>query len=385
MRAAPVPRESRAGLRRHGARSRRATRLPRRRQDGDGCRATYRGRAVHGRSEWSARDRAGGARPSAPRCARPRGANPPARRRGRTAARGTETSLSLGRTSGHSMGGIMKKAIGDNMIPRDWGLERGLDLIKNAGYDGVELWLGEMPWFQMTTTDGDVRELRRKVENAGLRVSNVSTGMHWSSPLSARDPAVRAKAGRIVERQIETAEILGTDAILVVAGLVTEEVPYTEVYQRCVDALKALAPAAQRAGVKIGCENCNSEQRFLLSPREFAEFLNDVNSPAVGIHLDVGNIHDTGFAEQWIEIHGPRITRVHLKDVLKHRGRSGDQSVYTNLFLGDNNWAAIRAALTKVGYDGWLIAEMEARYRFAPDQQFYDTAQAIDRLIAGRL
>jgi len=279
----------------------------------------------------------------------------------------------------------MKKAIGDNMIPRDWGLERGLDLIKNAGYDGVELWLGEMPWFQMTTTDGDVRELRRKVENAGLRVSNVSTGMHWASPLSARDPAVRAKAGRIVERQIETAEILGTDAILVVAGLVTEEVPYTEVYQRCVDALKALAPAAQRAGVKIGCENCNSEQRFLLSPREFAEFLNDVNSPAVGIHLDVGNIHDTGFAEQWIEIHGPRITRVHLKDVLKHRGRSGDQSVYTNLFLGDNNWAAIRAALTKVGYDGWLIAEMEARYRFAPDQQFYDTAQAIDRLIAGRL
>jgi L-ribulose-5-phosphate 3-epimerase len=137
--------------------------------------------------------------------------------------------------------------------------------------------------------------------------------------------------------------------------------------------------------VKIGCENCNSEQRFLLSPREFWQFLNDVNNAAVGIHLDVGNIHDTGFADQWIEIHGPRITRIHLKDVLKHRGRSGDQSVYTNLFLGDNNWPAIRAAMTKVGYDGWLIAEMEARYRYAPDQQFYDTAQAMDRLISGRL
>jgi len=110
-----------------------------------------------------------------------------------------------------------------------------------------------------------------------------------------------------------------------------------------------------------------------------------VNSAAVGMHLDVGNIHDTGFAEQWIEIHGPKITRIHLKDVLKHRGRCGDQSVYTNLFLGDNNWPAIRAAMTKVGYDGWLIAEMEARYRYAPDQQFYDTAQAMDRVISGRL
>ena len=92
----------------------------------------------------------------------------------------------------------------------------------------------------------------------------------------------------------------------------------------------------------------------------------------------------TGFAEQWIEIHGPRITRIHLKDVLKHRGRSGDQSVYTNIFLGDNNWPAIRAAVDKVRYDGWMIAEMESRYRYAPDQQFWDTAVAIDRFIAAR-
>src|ERR1043166_8329346 len=124
-----------------------------------------------------------------------------------------------------------------------------------------------------------------------------------------------------------------------------------------------LGETAARAGVRIGCENCNAEHRFLMSPREFSQFLNDVKHPAVGIHLDVGNIHDTGFAEQWIEIHGPRITRIHLKDVMKHRGRCGDQSVYTNLFLGDNNWPAIRAALTKVDYDGSLGAEMEARYR----------------------
>jgi L-ribulose-5-phosphate 3-epimerase len=279
----------------------------------------------------------------------------------------------------------MKKSIGDNMIPKEFGLDRGLALVKQAGYDGIELWLGDRPWFGMSTTDAEVRALRRKIEDAGLVVSNVSTGLHWASPLSARDPKVRADGMRIVEREIETAQLLGTDAVLVVAGLVTEEVPYNEVYARCVDAMKALGATAQRAGVRIGIENCNSEQRFLLSPREFALFLDDVNSPAVGIHLDVGNIHDTGFAEQWIEMHGPRITRIHLKDVLKHRGRSGDQSVYTNLFLGDNDWPAIRAAVTKVKYDGWLIAEMEARYRYAWDQQLTDTAAAMDRLISGRL
>jgi hexulose-6-phosphate isomerase len=278
----------------------------------------------------------------------------------------------------------MKKAIGDNMIPKGWSFEQGLELVKKAGYDGIELWLGDVPWFQMNTSDAQVSELRRKVESTGMVVSNVSTGLHWETPLSARDPKVRAQAIRIVEREIETAQLLGCDAVLVVAGLVSEEVPYNEVYQRCLDAMRELGPVAAKAGVKIGCENCNSEHKFLLSPREFWTFLNEVNSPFVGIHLDVGNIHDTGFAEQWIEIHGPRITRVHLKDPMKKRGRCGEP-VYTNLFLGDNNWPAIQAALKKVGYDGWLIAEMEWRYRFALDQQFYDTATAIDRLISGRL
>jgi L-ribulose-5-phosphate 3-epimerase len=279
----------------------------------------------------------------------------------------------------------MKKSIGDNMIPKGWSLERGLELIKTAGYDGVELWLGDVPWLQMETTDAAVRDLRRKVENAGLVVSNVSTGLHWRFALSAGDAKVRDQAMRIVERQIATAQLLGTDAILVVVGLVTEEVPYNEVYKRSVEVMKQLAPLAERTHIRIGCENNNAWQHFLLSPREFAAFLDDVGSSAVGIHLDLGNIHDTGFAEQWIEIHGPRITRIHVKDVMKQRGLCGDDSVFTNLFLGDNNWPAIHAALRKVGYDGWLVAEMEGRYHYALDQQFYDTAAAIDRLIAGRL
>ncbi|MGH9400547.1 MAG: sugar phosphate isomerase/epimerase family protein [Terriglobia bacterium] len=278
----------------------------------------------------------------------------------------------------------MKKTIGDNEIPQGWTFERGLELIKKAGYDGVELWLGDVPWFQMDTTDAQVSALRRKVENAGLVVSNVSTGLHWRHPLSARDPKLRQEGIRIVERQIETSHLLGTDAILVVAGLVTEEVPDNEVYRRCVAAMQEVAPKAARAGVRIGCENRNSEQKFLLSPREFLQFLKDVNEPYVGLHLDVGNIHDIGFAEQRVEILGPQITRIHVKDTMKKRGHCCD-SVYTNLFLGDNNWPAIRAALMKVGYDGWLVTEMERRYSCAPDQQFYDTAAAIDRVISGRL
>jgi L-ribulose-5-phosphate 3-epimerase len=279
----------------------------------------------------------------------------------------------------------MKKSIGDNIFPHSLTFEEGVALLKRAGFEGVELWLGDRPWFQMNTSDKDVRALFNKIQDAGLQVSDVANALDWDENICARDPAVREAAVRHIRRQLETAQLFQCDAILVVAGVVKEDLPYNEVYNRCRDVLQKLGEDAAKAKVKIGIENCNAEQKFLLSPREFASFLDDVNHPWIGIHLDVGNIHETGFAEQWIEIHGPRITRMHMKDVHKHRGRCGEESVYTNIFLGDNNWKAIRQAIDKVNYDSWLIAEMEARYRYAPDQQVFDTAAALDRLISRRL
>jgi len=279
----------------------------------------------------------------------------------------------------------MKKSIGDNIFPKNMSFQQGLQVLKKGGYEGIELWLGDRPWFQVDTSDAQLRQLRDRITDAGLQVSDVANSLDWNENVSSRDPAKREAAFRHIRRQIEAAQIFNTNAILVVAGIVTPDAPYNEVYKRTVDSLQQLGEDAAKAKVKIGAENCCAEQKFLLSPREFKTFLDDVNHPWVGIHLDVGNIHDTGFPEQWIEMHGPRITRVHVKDTLRHRGRCGNQSVYTNIFLGDNDWKAIRAAFTKVGYDGWLIAEMEARYRFAPDQQIYDTAAALNRLIAGEL
>src|SRR6476661_1713826 len=82
----------------------------------------------------------------------------------------------------------VKKSIGDNMIPQGWGLDRGLALVKKAGFDGIELWLGANPWLQPTTTDQQVADLLKRVKNAGLVVSNVSNTFDWDFPISSRDP-----------------------------------------------------------------------------------------------------------------------------------------------------------------------------------------------------
>src|SRR5258708_39569696 len=104
----------------------------------------------------------------------------------------------------------MKKSIGDNLFAKDWTFEQGLALVKKSGYDGVELWLGDKPWFQMTTSDAEGRALRRKIEDAGLAGSDAANALDWGENISARGPPLPAKTLRHVERQIETAQILGT-------------------------------------------------------------------------------------------------------------------------------------------------------------------------------
>jgi L-ribulose-5-phosphate 3-epimerase len=277
----------------------------------------------------------------------------------------------------------LRKAIVDSLFAPDWTLEQGLTVVKQAGFDGIEFGLGKHPWFTLATTDRQVQDLGRRVQDMGLAVSNVSDGLLRKYPPTARDPVVRRQGLRVVERQLEAAHLLGAPSILVITGSVTESTAYNDLYERLRDALLELAPKAAALEIKLGVENGNCEDDFLLSPREFLTFLSEIRSPYVGIHLDLGNIHETGFAEQWIETLVERITCIHVKDVMKHRGHC--EEVYTNLFLGDNNWKAIQVAIEKIHYSGWLVAEMEAQYSYAREQQFFDTSAAMSRLISGDL
>ncbi len=88
----------------------------------------------------------------------------------------------------------MQKSIGDNVIPDGWSFEKGLALIKKAGFDGVELWLGDKLWFKVDTSDAGVRELLRKVHKAGRTVSNVANSSIGMKPLGPRSASAGGRA-----------------------------------------------------------------------------------------------------------------------------------------------------------------------------------------------
>ena len=171
---------------------------------------------------------------------------------------------------------------------------------------------------------------------------------------SSPDAAIREKAEAVVSKSLEVAEWMGVDTILVVPGVVNADTAYDEVYHRAQAGLRRLAPEAERRGVAIGVENVWN--KFLLSPLEFARFLDEIDSPSVGAYFDAGNVLLYGYPDQWIRILGSRIKKVHVKDF---KSNIGNGSGFCNPLQGDVPWARVRAALEGIGYDEFVTAEVD--------------------------
>lgn len=281
----------------------------------------------------------------------------------------------------------MKKSISIWSFPFDWPLEKKLALAREAGFAGFEIDLTDAGPVGMTTSAEDLRAVRRAVENAGLQLSGLATGLYWGANAASADPAVRQRAEAILRRQIECASQLGIDAVLVVPAAVgvdfipgAEVVAYETAYRRASEFLKAALPAAQKAGVALCVENVWN--KFLLSPIEMRWFLDELRHESVGSYFDVGNALLVGYPEDWIATLGKRIRRVHFKDF---RRNVGTVDGFCDLLSGDVNWPAVMQALRKTGYDGWVAGEMIPPvpfYKHCPEVLIHNTSRAMDAIFA---
>ncbi|GMA63157.1 hypothetical protein GCM10025859_35970 [Alicyclobacillus fastidiosus] len=105
-------------------------------------------------------------------------------------------------------------------------------------------------------------------------------------------PAIRARAEEVVRQMIQLALEVGADTVLVVPGLVTEEVSYEQAYERAQLACSRLADEVAGTGVAIAIENVWN--RFLLSPLEMRQFIDEINHKEIQVYFDIGNV----FAER---------------------------------------------------------------------------------------
>jgi hexulose-6-phosphate isomerase len=244
-------------------------------------------------------------------------------------------------------------------------------LLRNAGFDGVE------PLSAM-----DQAEVLAARDATGLQIPSVCIATHWAKPLSDPNPTAREVGLEGLKQGLRDAKAYGASSVLLVPAVVSKQVSYTDAYTRSVAEIKKAVPLAEDLGVAIAIENVWNQ--FLLSPREAADYVDAFKSPMVKWHFDVGNVVNNGWPEQWIQVLGQRIAKIHVKEFSKKlRDTKGLREGFkVDLFNGDSDWPAVMGALDAVGYQGWLIAE-QWRAPDLTDQAYLEQLSAkLDAIVA---
>lgn len=251
----------------------------------------------------------------------------------------------------------MIKSINLCFFPASDPLEQSLSRVKAAGFEAVELNMTEENvsegglWYG--STDEDALKVKALLEKYGLACVGLVTDKLWTYHLTSDDIDNRAEGMKRIEKMIHLCTVIGATSVLVVPGVVDEKVTYKNAYANAQSCMKQLAPKAEAAGIQLGVEDVWN--RFLLAPYEMADFVDGVDSAAVGAYFDVGNVVNNSYPEYWIDILEERITRIHVKGFDRETGK------FCYLREGSIDWKKVMDALRKVGYDGYITVEQWPR------------------------
>ena len=272
-----------------------------------------------------------------------------------------------GVTPGHTAAAanrrLLRKGVSLGMIQGNQSILEKFQLLKELGFDGIELNYPNGP---------DKAEIIKARDATGIKIGNIIDSIHWDKRLTDPSPEIRAQGLAGLKQALHDAKDLGCPAVLLVAGRVMKDVSYADAYTRSQEEIRKAIPLAKELGVRIAIENVWND--FLLSPLEAARFVDELNSPWVVWHFDVGNVVRYGWPEHWIRILNKRIVTLHIKEYSR-----GVKGFNVELLEGDNDWPAVTKALDEVGFHGWSIAEIPG----GGVERLKNIAERMDRIFNG--
>ena len=244
----------------------------------------------------------------------------------------------------------IRKGVEFSMLPDKLALLERFQLARECGFECMEV----------PTTEDPARAdaIKRAADDAKLPIHSIMNMGHWRYPLSSPDPAVVAQCIKGMETSLNNAHLFGAQTVLLVPAVVTPEVTYQQAWERSVAGIRKLLPLAEKLKVIIGVEEVWN--KFLLSPLEFAHYIDKFKSPWLRAYFDVGNVVLYGYPQDWIRTLGSRIVKLHLKDFTFRENKQIHKTVadWVNLRDGDIDWKAIYSALAVIEYKGDATVEL---------------------------
>lgn len=255
----------------------------------------------------------------------------------------------------------IKKAVKIGMVGVKGTLAEKMTVLKELGFDGVELNSPGGP---------EAEEVQKAVEVSGISVHGVVDSIHWNTRLSDPDEEVRQKGLEGLFTAINASKSYGGTSVLLVPGVVNKDVTYDQCWDRSIEQIKKALPLAEELNIQILMENVWNN--FLTDPKETARFIDEIDSDMVGAYFDVGNTVKYSPPHEWVPILGPRIKKLDIKDFGKGKGFGA------KLLEGDVDWPKVMANLREIDYQGWATAEISGGGR----ERLTEIADRMDRIFA---
>ncbi|HEY7303364.1 MAG TPA: sugar phosphate isomerase/epimerase family protein [Bryobacteraceae bacterium] len=242
------------------------------------------------------------------------------------------------------------RAVEYSMLPEKLSIPDRFKTARDAGFERVEC--------PTTPDQKQAQAMKDAAEKAGIKIHSVMNMDHWKYPLSSPDPAVVEKTLDGARTSLRNAHLWGADTVLIVPAVVDANTSYRDAYTRSQASIRKLIPLAEELKVIIAVEEVWN--KFLLSPIEFAKYVDEFKTPWVRAYFDVGNVKLYGYPEDWIRTLGNRIVKLHIKDFSFRHERGTERSVaeWVPLLEGDIDWKAIYDALGEIGFHGTATVEL---------------------------
>lgn len=220
-------------------------------------------------------------------------------------------------------------------------------MAKDAGFEAVELNTPAIP----------IQEVKAAMAATGIIVDGTVCATHWKVRHSDPSAQIRAKALADLKKGIDETRAVGGSTILLVVGH-GKDGTKQEVWKRSVENIKLALPHAAKMGITIVIENVWNHIAYdhkgdsNQTAEELARYIDEFNSPFIGLQFDIGNHWKYGSMGDWIRHLGKRIVKLDVK------GFSREKSKFTKIGEGDLDFADARKALLEINYHGWCAAEV---------------------------
>jgi L-ribulose-5-phosphate 3-epimerase len=243
--------------------------------------------------------------------------------------------------------GRLWKTLKIGMVQVPGTLTEKFKAVKAAGFDGIE----------MNAPGMNVEETKQAIAESGLPVDGTVNSTHWDIRHTHADAAVRAKALESLQTAIRDTHAVGGHSVLLVVGKGADG-SEAEIWKRSIENISLAVPLAAQLGVQIVIENVWNQFLYdhdgdhTQSAAKYVSYVDELNSPWVGMQFDIGNHWKYGSMGDWIRQLGKRVMKLDIK------GYSRANDEWARISGGDIDYADVRKALREINFYGWVAAEV---------------------------